>query len=83
MCKEDVGIDVVFMDIKMPVLGGFEAFEAVKNCRPNLPVIAQTAYSSSEDREKIINSGFAAYITKPLDKSKIFEVLDRIFSKRM
>lgn len=82
MCIEDGTIDVVFMDIKMPVLGGFEAFETVKNCRPNLPVIAQTAYSSSEDKEKIINCGFAAYITKPLDKTKIFEILDRIFSKR-
>ena len=83
MCREDLMIDVVFMDIKMPVLGGFEAFETVKNYRPELPVIAQTAYSSSEDREKIINSGFAAYITKPLDKTKIFEILDRIFSKRV
>jgi CheY-like chemotaxis protein len=83
MCKENLTIDVVFMDIKMPVLGGFEAFETVKNYRPELPVIAQTAYSSSEDREKIINSGFAAYITKPLDKTKIFEILDRIFSKRV
>ena len=54
----------------------------VKKNRPNLPVIAQTAYSSAEDKEKINNAGFVDYITKPLNKEKIFELLEKIFAQK-
>ena len=67
------------MDIKMPVLNGFDAFEQIKILKPELPIIAQTAYSSFEDKERIMQFGFMDYITKPLDKEKIFELLDTIF----
>jgi CheY-like chemotaxis protein len=79
ICAENPDISLVFMDIKMPVLNGFEAFEQIKVFKPELPVIAQTAYSSFEDRERIMQFGFMDYITKPLDKEKIFELLDTIF----
>ena len=79
MCHDNPDIDLVFMDIKMPILNGFEAFEIIKKIKPTLPVIAQTAYSSIEDKEKIIHAGFNDYITKPLDKEKIFELLAMIF----
>ena len=79
ICAENPDISLVFMDIKMPVLNGFEAFAQIKVFKPELPVIAQTAYSSFEDRERIMQFGFMDYITKPLDKEKIFELLDIIF----
>ena len=79
ICTENPDISLVFMDIKMPVLNGFEAFEQIKVLKPELPVIAQTAYSSFEDKERIMQFGFIDYITKPLDKEKIFELLDTIF----
>ena len=79
ICVENPNISLVFMDIKMPILNGFEAFEQIRSIKPELPVIAQTAYSSFEDREKILQFGFVDYITKPLDKEKIFELLDSIF----
>ncbi|TDD77506.1 response regulator [Flavobacterium caseinilyticum] len=79
ICAENPHVSLVFMDIKMPVLNGFEAFEQIKVLKPELPVIAQTAYSSFEDRERIMQSGFMDYITKPLDKEKIFELLDTVF----
>ena len=79
MCRVNLDINLVFMDIKMPIMNGFEAFEIIKIVKPNLPVIAQTAYSSIEDKEKIIHAGFTDYITKPLDKEKIFELLAVIF----
>jgi YesN/AraC family two-component response regulator len=68
------------MDIRMPVLNGFEAYEKIKVFRPELPVIAQTAYSSFED-EKIMKMGFVDCITKPLDKEKVYEVLDAFLLK--
>ena len=76
MCKENKAIDLVLMDIKMPVMGGYEAFEHIRVFRPDLPVIAQTAYASSEDERKILDSGFRGYISKPINKEKLFEIID-------
>ncbi len=81
ICSTNPAIDLVFMDIKMPVMDGYSAFEKIKVFLPNLPVIAQTAHSSSEDKERVMQAGFTDYITKPLDKDKIFELLEKIFRK--
>ncbi|RTY94313.1 response regulator, partial [Flavobacterium bomense] len=81
ICRENVDIHLVLMDIKMPVLNGFEAFKIINSFNPKLPVIAQTAYASVEDYEKIMELGFTAYVSKPLDKEKIFEIIDSIFHK--
>jgi CheY-like chemotaxis protein len=69
MCNNQ-NISVVFMDIRMPVLNGFEAYERLKYLE-ELPVIAQTAYSSFEDKEKIMKMGFVDCITKHMDKEKL------------
>ena len=79
ICKENPDIHLVFMDIKMPVLSGFEAFKIINSFNPKLPVIAQTAYASVEDYEKIMQLGFTSYISKPIDKEKIYELIDSIF----
>lgn len=71
-------IDLIFMDIKMPVLDGYEAFEIIKRNRPDLAVVAQTAHSSSEVKEKIMKAGFSGYITKPLDKEKIHQIISTV-----
>ena len=77
ICISNSNIDLVLMDIKMPVLNGFEAVEQIKPIRPELPIIAQTAYSSSEDRIKIEKAGFDDYITKPLSRERLFELIDK------
>jgi signal transduction histidine kinase/CheY-like chemotaxis protein len=79
ICKENPNITLVFMDIKMPILDGYQAFEKIKVIKPELPVVAQTAYSSFEDKEKMMQFGFMDCITKPLDKEKVFELLDTVF----
>jgi signal transduction histidine kinase/ActR/RegA family two-component response regulator len=81
ICIENPNITLVFMDIKMPVLNGYQAYEKIKAIRPELPVIAQTAYSSFEDKEKMMRFGFMDCITKPLDKEKVFELLDNVFMR--
>ena len=80
MCRVNNGINLVFMDIKMPVMDGFDAFRIIRTFNSELPVIAQTAHSSIEDKEKIMQLGFTDYITKPLDKERIFELLDSVFN---
>lgn len=79
ICKKNTAIDIVFMDIKMPVMNGFEAFELIRDFNKSLPIIANTAYSSFEDKDKIINAGFTNYISKPLNKNEVFYLLSSIF----
>lgn len=77
VCLSNPNIDLVLMDIKMPILDGFQAIEQIQSMRPHLPIIAQTAYSSSEDKAKIEKAGFSDYITKPLNRERLFELLDQ------
>ncbi len=81
ICTENPDIDLVLMDIKMPVMDGYQAFSEIKKIKPNLPIIAQTAYSSIEDKNKIIDAGFSSYITKPLNREKLFEMINQFMIK--
>ncbi|MGL2965808.1 ATP-binding protein [Flavobacterium sp. XGLA_31] len=78
LCMENPQINIVLMDIKMPVMNGFQALELIHSFRPDLPVIAQTAYASSEDQERIFGAGFTNYITKPLNKEKLFTLIEEL-----
>ncbi len=79
ICSANQNIDLVFMDIKMPIMNGLEAFEKIKTIRPQLMVVAHTAYSSAEDEARIYDAGFYGYITKPINREKLFELVDDIF----
>ena len=72
---ENSSIDLVLMDIKMPVMNGYEAFEKITAIRPSLPIIAQTAHASEEDKEKVNVLGFTDYITKPINKELLLEMV--------
>ncbi|MFN3755166.1 ATP-binding protein [Flavobacterium sp.] len=75
-CTENPSINIVLMDIKMPLMNGFQALEIIRSFRPNLPIIAQTAYASKEDEERIFSAGFTSYITKPLNKERLFSIIE-------
>ncbi|MCF6132608.1 ATP-binding protein [Flavobacterium wongokense] len=81
ICINNPGIDLVLMDIKMPIMNGFEALEQIRPIRPALPIIAQTAYSSSDDKIKIEEAGFNGYITKPLNRDNLFELINKYLDK--
>ncbi len=81
ICLTNPNIDLVLMDIKMPIMTGFEALEQIRPMRPNLPIIAQTAYSSSDDKIKIEEAGFNGYITKPLNRDTLFELITKYLDK--
>ena len=74
---ENPSIDIVLMDIKMPIMNGYEAFEKITEIRPDLPIIAQTAHASEEDREKVNSMGFTDYITKPINKELLLEMVSK------
>ena len=69
-------IDAVLMDIRMPVMDGYAATMEIKQINPKIPIIAQTAYASEEDRLKAEAAGCNGYITKPIETSVLSEVLE-------
>ena len=74
--KEHDDIDLVLLDIRMPEMNGFEVFKTIKSIRPELPVIAQTAYAFYDDRAKIKAAGFDDYISKPINNDSLYNKIE-------
>ena len=77
LCETDPSIDLVLMDIKMPRLNGYDATKQIKMKRPDLPIIAQTAYAMLSDQMDSEKSGCDAYLSKPIKIAQITEVLEK------
>ncbi|GAO30111.1 PAS [Geofilum rubicundum JCM 15548] len=77
ICMENQKIDLVLMDIKMPVMNGHEAADKIKSKCPKLPIIAQTAYSTETDRQLALKHGCDDFISKPIHKEKLFNTIDK------
>ena len=80
LCEADPSIDLVLMDIKMPVLNGYEATRLIKDKRHDLPIIAQTAYAMISDRQEADNAGCDGYLSKPIKIAQIKEILENHLS---
>jgi PAS domain S-box-containing protein len=74
LAKEDSSIDLILMDIKMPIMDGHTATKLIKTFRPHLPIIAQTAYALENEIESFIDV-FDDYITKPINEEILKEKL--------
>lgn len=70
LCKNNKDINLVLMDIKMPVMDGATAAKLIKEMYPNLPVIAQTAYGIQQERDKYENL-FDEYLVKPIKNEEL------------
>ena len=68
-------IDIVLMDIQLPVMDGYTALTKIREVRKDIVVIAQTAYGLLGDKEKILNSGFNDYVIKPILSQNLIEKL--------
>jgi CheY-like chemotaxis protein len=77
ICKTTERIDLILMDVQLPIMNGLDATKAIKTFRPNLPIIAQTANALADDRKNILNAGCNDYIAKPINKTELFEKIDR------
>ncbi|MDO8899575.1 MAG: ATP-binding protein, partial [Bacteroidales bacterium] len=75
--KQNPDIDLILMDIRMPVMNGIEAARLIKQMRPNLPIIAQTAYAFSQEKTNILSTGFDEYLSKPLQFFKLDELIKK------
>ncbi len=72
--------DLIFMDLKMPEVNGYDATKIIKQQQPEVTIIAQTAYSSPEDEEKALMAGCDDFISKPIKKSLLLEKLQKYSS---
>ncbi len=73
--KNNQGIQMILMDFKMPGMGGYEATRQIRALNPDIPIIAQTAYALSGDRQKALDAGCNAYIPKPIHKDVLLKTI--------
>lgn len=68
-------IDLILMDLKMPVMNGHEATKIIKKIKPKIPIIAQTAYALSGDEKLAKQKGCDGYISKPINTSDLLKII--------
>lgn len=76
ICNEHPELNMVLMDIKMPVMGGLEAMAIIKKQRHSLPIIALTAFAQTGDETRFREAGFDDYLSKPLKKELLLTRLE-------
>lgn len=79
MCNEEKP-DIILMDIQLPEMNGYDATRIIRKNHPVIPIIAQSAYAFSGEKEKIIHSGCNDYITKPIKPKVLMETINKYFN---
>ncbi|MDF1573799.1 MAG: response regulator [Bacteroidales bacterium] len=74
--KHKGGIDLILMDLNMPVMDGYEAMRIIKSRHPSIPIIAQTAYTMNNDRHRCLQAGFNDYIAKPINRLALYRMVN-------
>lgn len=77
--KENLIFDLILMDIKMPVLNGYEATKIIKKYNKNIPVVIQTAYAMPDEKKKGFDAGCDEYLEKPIRQQRLLDTLTRFF----
>ena len=70
-------IDLVLMDIRLSDMDGYEATRQIRQHKPQLKIIAQTAYASHDERQKALDAGCNDYISKPLKKELLLAMISK------
>ena len=74
---------LILMDIKMPVMDGYEATAEIRKVSSNVPIIAVTAYAFAQDEQRIIKSGFDAYTAKPINGKVLKDKISTLLPHRI
>jgi CheY-like chemotaxis protein len=77
ICEKESQMDLVLMDLQMPDMNGYEATQILKKKYPDLPVIAQTAFAMSDDREKALDAGCDDYLAKPIKSKDLLNITEK------
>lgn len=77
VCQKNPDLDLILMDIRMPKMSGLEATQLIRQFNKKVTIIAQTAYGFSSDCEKALLAGCNDYISKPIRKTALFDIIDK------
>ena len=75
--------DMNFVDIKMPVIDGFEATREIRKLSLDVPIIAVTAFAYASDEQRAMENGFAGYMAKPISAPQLRQQIAAILQKRI
>ncbi|MEI6697119.1 MAG: PAS domain S-box protein [Bacteroidota bacterium] len=81
-CRNHPDIDLVLMDIAMPIMDGFEACRQIREFNQKVCIFAQTTFVLKEQREKAIEVGCMDYISKPINKNEIVALIEKYIGDR-
>ncbi|MDD4747197.1 MAG: response regulator [Salinivirgaceae bacterium] len=73
--KQYTDIDLILMDIQMPVMNGIETTMKIRETNEKIPIIAQTAFANSDDKAKCQQAGFTCFLAKPIDIRLLYDIL--------
>ncbi|MCG8412348.1 MAG: response regulator [Bacteroidales bacterium] len=73
--KENPQIQLILMDIRMPVLNGYEATEKIREFNKTVPIIAQTAFAMIPEQKIILQSGFTDFLSKPIEEERLVNLI--------
>jgi signal transduction histidine kinase len=74
-------VHLILMDIIMPNVDGFEAFESIRKIKPEIPIIAVTAQAFAQEQKRAQSLGFNEYMTKPISPKKLIELINHYFGQ--
>jgi CheY-like chemotaxis protein len=77
-CRQYDHIDLVLMDIQLPVIDGIEAIRQIKAFKPSMPIIVHTANAFGEESEHCFQAGCDDFITKPVNHQQLFIKIDNL-----
>ncbi len=80
ICLQRNDINLILMDLRMPKKNGYAATQEIRAYFPHLPIIAQTSYAMTEDRQKCLDAGCNDYIAKPFNVKALTEMISRYIS---
>lgn len=73
--------DLILMDISMPKMDGYEATSEIKRINSMVPIIAVTAYAFATDKERMLESGFNGYVSKPINHNRLKEEMNDVLRR--
>ena len=79
---EETHPDIILMDISMPKMDGYEATSEIKRKDSLVPIIAVTAYAFATDKERMLESGFNGYVSKPINSVRLKEEINYVLKRK-
>ena len=77
--KNNIPVDMIIMEIRLPKMGGLEATALIKRMRSDIPIIAQTAFAMQADRDRCMKAGCDDFIAKPFRKHELLKIMSKFF----